>query len=112
MFYAWRAACSLGGPWSGRLTVALLACEPSFLANAALATTDIAVSACLLALVVHFRAGRDGPWLRRVGWPTLWFAAAILAKASGLVFGGICLIVIEAERRFAPLWAGDAKDSR
>ena len=35
----------------------------------------------------HFRAGRDGPWLRRVGWPALWFAAAVLAKASGLVFG-------------------------
>jgi hypothetical protein len=109
LFYAWRAAYSLGGSWAGRLAVALLACEPSFLANAALATTDVAVSACLLALVVHFRAGRDGQWLRRVGWPALWFAAAVLAKASGLVFGGLCLIVIEAERRLAPLWDGDAR---
>ena len=52
----------------------------------------------------HFRAGRDGRWLRRIGWPSLWFAAAVLAKASGLVFGVLCLIVIEAERRLAPLW--------
>ena len=109
LFYAWRAASSLGGPWAGRLAVALLACEPSFLAHAALAATDIAATACLLALVVHFRAGRDGKWLRRIGWPALWFAAAVLAKASGLVFGGICLIVIEAERRMAPLWDGAAK---
>ena len=54
LFYAWLAARSLGGPWAGRLAVALLACEPSFLSNAALATTDVAVTACLLALVVHF----------------------------------------------------------
>ena len=101
LFYAWRAARSLGGPWAGRLAVALLACEPIFLANAALATTDIAIAACLLALVYHFRAGRDGPWLRRVGWPALWFAAAVLAKASGLVFGVLCLIVVEAERRLS-----------
>ena len=105
LFYAGRAARSLGGPWAGRLAVALLACEPTFLANAALATTDIAIAACLLALVYHFRAGRDGRWPRRVGWPALWFAAAVLAKASGPVFGGLCLIVVEAERRLAP--AGD-----
>src|SRR5947209_1764716 len=49
LFYAWRAARSLGGPWAGRLAVALLACEPTFLANAALATTDVAAAACLLA---------------------------------------------------------------
>ena len=109
LFYAWRAAYSIAGPWAARLAVALLACEPSFLAHAALAATDVAATACLLALAVHFRAGRDGRWLRRVGWPALWFAAAILAKASGLVFGGICLIVIEAERRLAPLLDGDAR---
>ena len=109
LFYAGRAARSLGGPWAGRLAVALLACEPMFLANAALSTTDIAVAACLLALVYHFRAGRDGPWRRRVGWPALWFAAAVLAKASGLVFGGLCLVVVEAERRLAPVWDGGGR---
>jgi hypothetical protein len=98
LFYAWRCGHLLSGPWAGRLAVALLACEPSLLAHASLATTDLAVTACVLALVYHFRAGRHGKWLQRVGWPAVWFGLSVLAKASGLVFGGICLLVIELER--------------
>src|SRR3954451_5356552 len=49
LFYARLAARSLAGPWGGRLAVALLACEPSLLAHASLATTDIAIAACVLA---------------------------------------------------------------
>src|SRR5262249_39403848 len=99
LWYARLAGCLLAGPWGGRLAVALLACEPSLLAHASLATTDIAVSACLLALIYHFRTGRQARWLRRVGVPAFWFAAAVLAKASGLVFGPLCLLVVEMERR-------------
>ncbi|HVS39864.1 MAG TPA: hypothetical protein VMS17_30175 [Gemmataceae bacterium] len=109
LFYAWRLARSFGGPWAARLAVAYLACEPNFLAHASLALTDTAVTACLLVLVYHFRAGRDGGWLRRVGVPAVCFAAAVLAKASGLAYAGLCMIVIEAERRLAPVWDGDAK---
>jgi hypothetical protein len=101
LFYAFRAGRDLGGPWAGRLAVALLACEPTLLAHAALATTDLAITACLLALVYHFRTAREATWPRRVGVPALWFAAAVLAKASGLVFGGICLVAVEVERRLA-----------
>src|SRR5262249_25638074 len=89
---------SLAGPWGGRLAVALLACEPTLLANAALATTDLAITACLLALVYHFRTGREAGWLRRVGLPAFWFAAAVLAQASRLVFGPLCVVVVELER--------------
>ncbi len=96
--YGWLAGWQLAGRWGARLAVAFLACEPSLLAHASLATTDIAVTACLLALVYHFRTGRESGWLRRVGVPTLWFAAAVLAKASGLVFGLLCLLVVELER--------------
>jgi hypothetical protein len=32
-----------------------------------------------------------------VALPTGWFAAAVLAKASGLVFGPLCLLVVEGE---------------
>jgi hypothetical protein len=98
LVHGFLAGRQIAGPWGGRLAVALLACEPSLLANAGLATTDIAVTACLLALVHHFRANREAGWLRRVGWPAFWFGAAVLAKASGLVFGPICLVVVEAER--------------
>jgi hypothetical protein len=101
LIYARLAGRLLAGPWGGRLAVALLAFEPSLLAHASLATTDIAVSACLLALAYHFRTGRDAGWLWRVGVPTAWFAAAVLAKASGLVFGPLCLIVIELEYRLS-----------
>lgn len=96
--YGWFAGRSLAGTRGGRLAVALLACEPNLLAHASLATTDIAVSACLLALVYHFRIARQSAWLRRVGVPALWFAATVLAKASGLIFGPVCLFAVEIER--------------
>jgi 4-amino-4-deoxy-L-arabinose transferase-like glycosyltransferase len=98
LIHAWLAGRWLGGPWAGALAVAFLACEPCLAAHAALATTDIAVAACLLALAYHFRVHREGGWWRRVAWPGLWFGLAVLAKASGLVFGGLCLLVLEGER--------------
>ncbi|MBY0522727.1 MAG: hypothetical protein K2R98_04990 [Gemmataceae bacterium] len=96
--YARLTGRSLAGPWGGRLAVALIACEPSFLAHAGLATTDISITACLLALVYHFRTGREAGWFRRVALPTIWFALALLAKASALVYGPLCLLAVEVER--------------
>ena len=98
LVYGRLAGRSIAGVWGGRLAVALLAVEPSLLAHASLATTDIAVTACLLALLYHFRTGRESGWFLRVGLPMFWFAAAVLAKASGMVFGPICICVIELER--------------
>jgi hypothetical protein len=98
LFYGWRAARLLGGPWAARLAVVLLAAEPSLLAHAGLATTDIAVTACLLALCFHFATGREATWGRRLAVPAAWFAAAVLAKASAVVFAPLCLMVIELER--------------
>jgi hypothetical protein len=98
LWYARLIGRSLAGTWAGRLAVALLACEPSLLAHASLATTDIAVTACLLALFYNYRSGRDGGWAQRLALPALWYGLAILAKASALVYGPICLVVIEFER--------------
>jgi hypothetical protein len=98
LFYARLAGRLLAGPWAGRLAVALIACEPNFLAHASLATTDLALTACVLALAYHFRIGRDAGWFLRRGLPGFWFGAAVLAKASGLVYGPLCLVVIEVER--------------
>jgi hypothetical protein len=99
LVYAWRIGRSLAGPRGGRLAVAVLACEPNLLAHASLATTDIALTAVLLAFLYHFRAGREAEsrW-RRVVLPGLWFGFALAAKASTLMFGPICMTVIEAER--------------
>jgi hypothetical protein len=109
LFYGRLIGRQLAGPWGGRLAVAFLACEPSFLAHASLGGTDIAVTACMVALVYHFRtsrpppvpspaAGRGPGWGRRLAWPTIWYAAAVLAKASGMVFGPLCMVVLEGER--------------
>lgn len=97
--YAYRVGSACAGLWGGRLAVALLACEPSLLAHASLATTDIAVTACVLALCFHFRMGRGAGWIRRCGVPASWYALAVLAKASALVIGPLCLVVMELERQ-------------
>lgn len=101
LIYGGLAARQIAGVWGGRLAVLLLACEPNLLAHASLATTDIAVSACLLALFYHFRMGRGSSWRRRVLTPAAWFALAVLSKASGFVFGLLGLAMIEIEYRLS-----------
>src|SRR5262249_21253832 len=81
------------------------------LAHATLATTDIAITACLLALVYHYATGRDAGWFRRLALPTFWFAAAVLAKASGLVFGPMCLGVVELQRYLRQRQASEGRES-
>jgi len=101
LVFAWRAGRALGGVWAGRLAVALIACEPVFLAHAGLATSDIAVTACLLAFFFEFRAQRTARWPRRILLPAALYGVAILAKASALVFGVIGMLAIELERLVA-----------
>jgi hypothetical protein len=98
---------ALAGAWGARLATVFLATEPNLLAHASLATTDIAVTAVLLALVYHFRRGRGAGWPRRVGLPLLLGAVAVLAKASALVIGPLCLVAIEGER----LWRAGRIDA-
>ncbi len=99
LIYGWLAGRQMAGAWGGRLAIAFLACEPNLLAHAGLATTDVAVSACLLASLYHFRIGRTGAWRRRILVPAVWFALTVLCKASGLVFGLIGLAIVEWEYR-------------
>ena len=98
LVYGWLVGRKLAGPWGGRLAVAWLACEPNLLAHASLATTDIAISACLLALGYHFACGREGTWRRRVALPGMLFGVALAAKASALVYGPLVMAAIEFER--------------
>src|SRR5262245_43409869 len=78
LLYARAVGRHLAGPWGGRLAVAFLACEPSFLAHASLATTDIAAAAFLLPAAYYFALGREqAAWLRRIALPALWFGAAM-----------------------------------
>jgi len=111
LLYGWLAGRQMAGVWGGRLAVAFLACEPNLLAHASLATTDVAVTACLVALLYHFRAGRTGPWRRRVLIPAVWFALAVLAKASGFVFGIIGLAMVELEHQWTSYTSTDESPS-
>ncbi len=79
----------------------LLACEPNFLAHATLATTDIAVTGCMLAFVYHFWTGREQGWRRRIGVPSVWYGLAVLAKASAFVFGPLAMVALEFYRRWS-----------
>jgi hypothetical protein len=108
LLYGWLAGRQMAGVWGGCLAVAFLACEPNLLAHASLATTDVAVTACLAALLYHFRVGRSEPWRRRVLIPAIWFALAVLAKASGLVFGILGMAMIELAHQW-PNCPGDTQ---
>ena len=98
LLYGMRIGRALGGLWAGRLVVAALAVEPNLLAHAGLATTDLAIAATTLMFAFYYRTGRDAAWRWRVLVPAVCFAAAIVSKASGLVFVPICMIAIEMER--------------
>ncbi len=98
---AWRLGRAAGGPWAGRLAAGLIAADPNFLAHASLATTDIAVSATLLAFTRAVYAGRGGGWWKRLLHPGLWYGAAVTCKLSALLYGGLILVALEVCHRFA-----------
>ena len=100
--YGWLLGRHLAGTWGGRLAAVLLATEPSILAHATLATTDVAVAAGIVALVYHFCRGRGGTWPWRVGLPGIWFGLALLSKASAIVYAPLALLVIGAWKSPAP----------
>jgi hypothetical protein len=116
LIYAWRTGNLLGGPWAGRWAAAVLAVEPSFLAHAGLATTDLASAACLLALAFHYRAALNRPGeppglSRRFAAPAIWFAVALLAKASAVVYGPICLLAAECDHHLPENRSGGFRGS-
>jgi Dolichyl-phosphate-mannose-protein mannosyltransferase len=98
LVYAMLLARRLGRPGAGALAVSLIASEPVFLAHAGLATTDIALTAFVLATAFYFLAGRDERWGRRVGLPGLTMGLALLSKGSALAFVPITLLGLEVAR--------------
>ena len=68
----WRLGSQLAGPWGARLAVAFLAVEPSLLAHATLATTDIALTAFLLAFAASLAKYRNNAALHDVSSQGAW----------------------------------------
>jgi hypothetical protein len=101
-----RLGTLYGGAMAGRFAVAMVACEPILLGHASLATTDIAVTACLLGLIAVFRGRRELPdWRGRLLLPAVWCMLTFMCKASALLFVPMSLGMIEAER----LWSAGRK---
>ncbi len=96
LVYTMRLGRTFGGAWGGRLAVALVACDPNLLGHAALATTDIAIVACMMVLVYHFHHcyHPDAGWKRRVLVPGVLYGLALTAKASALAFGPQAMLVL------------------
>lgn len=94
LIYGWRIGTLLGGPWAGRAAALLLATEPSLLAHAGLATTDLALTAGVLAATYHFLARPVEGWKGRVLIPGIFYGVAILCKASALAFVPLIWAVI------------------
>jgi hypothetical protein len=88
---AWRLAARAAGAVAAAVAVTWVAAEPSLLAHASLATTDIAATALLLAFAGSLPE-TDHAWRTRWVGPSLWFALAILAKASAIVFAPVIAI--------------------
>jgi hypothetical protein len=95
----WLLGRRLGGVRGGRFAAGLLAAEPTLLAHAGLATTDLSLTAALVALMACLVVRHEGGWRRRVGWPAFWTGIAILCKISAIVFAPLCLLAVEVSRR-------------
>ncbi len=104
LYFTWRLGRRFGGRWAGLLAVPFVACDPNFLAHASLATTDIAIAACLGMFVEFYLNGRDREWRYRVGVPALCFGLALLAKASALAFSSIAMLAFELNRSWNRRW--------
>lgn len=100
LIYGMRWGRLLGGPWGGRFACGFLAFEPSLLAHAGLATTDIAITGTTLATAYHWYTGRNGNWRQRVLVPGLWYGVALVSKASAFAFVPILFVVLGC----IPVW--------
>lgn len=89
-----RLARRWSGPTAAGIASGLLAFEPSLLAHAALATTDIALTAAVLAATNAFVAGRGQSWARRILVPGLWAGFAVLCKASAVTFVPLVFAIV------------------
>ncbi len=98
LIYALRVGRTFGGPWAGRFAVLLIATEPSLLAHAALASTDISVAGLTLAFAFHYFHGRDAGRFRRWVLPGLLFGLALTAKLSALTALPLVMVAIEVPR--------------
>lgn len=104
VWLTWRWARGLFGPVAGRLALGLAVFCPALLAHGGLATSDMAMTACVLAALSAFwRLLHRATWWR-LGLAALACGLAFLSKMSGVIIVPIIavLVVVRCWRR-APL---------
>jgi hypothetical protein len=92
--YGYRWGKLLGGPWAGRITIAFLGSDPNLLGHAALATTDIALTAMIFVASYHWWTNRASHLTGRVLLPGLLYGVALCSKASALPYVPIIYLTL------------------
>ena len=104
--YCWAAL--LYGPVAGFAAVLLITFSPTVLAHAGLATTDLSITALLIAVAYHLFVWVQAPTASSAAAAGFWSGLALLAKYSAtayipiIVMGLIALSLIRS-------WAGDSR---
>ena len=104
LLQCFRLGSRIGGGWCGFFAVSAVGLEPNLMGHAALATTDIAVTGCMIATLVAYLKYQSTP-SRWNWWETvLWWAMSLFAKASALVFVPILILSAELPILWAVFW--------
>ena len=107
-FVLWRFVSRYYGRWHAALAVLLFAFCPPVLANASLATTDMAVTAMFLLALVCFWKFLQEPKPSSAAFAGVTMALAILCKLSAVPYLGISVTALYVyaliEKRHIPSW--------
>lgn len=98
LYYGKLLARQFGGRWAGRFAVVLVATEPNLLAHAALASTDIAVTALITAFAYFYVRTRDDTRRRRWIVPGVLYGLSMTAKLSALTYVPLIMLAVELPR--------------
>ncbi len=104
LLQCFRLGSKIGGGWCGFFVLSAVGLEPNLMGHAALATTDIAVTGCLIATLVAYLKYQGTP--NRWNWweTVIWWAISLFAKASALVFVPILIFAAELPTLWAIMW--------
>jgi hypothetical protein len=102
----WVWSTRISGKWEGLAASLLFTSLPPVLAHAGLATTDMALTACLLGAIYAFTLWLETPTLRQTLFLGLASGAAVLSKFTTFLFLPACAVVLLTAYWFAEKLSG------
>src|SRR5207245_1948412 len=97
----WVWSTRISGKWEGLAASLLFTSLPPVLAHAGLATTDMALTACLLGAIYAFTLWLERPTVRQTLFLGLASGAAVLSKFTTFLFLPACAVVLLTAYWFA-----------